>query len=358
MMMRMEIWTLMLAFLALLMLASIPLINLAVSPFVPVPLCAIYLRHGRKAGTLSVAAILLFLVVAAPGPQQIFALPFACAGALLGILSRPDRDALKTIAFGAAGLTLLMGGLFYGYNFHALNSDKVPTTEEFINQAFNPQRIIASLSTPPDSTAASAVDEAFVWMTGEQVSAEAAQSEGSHDYDRWLERTEQNRQMLLQINKFPIGIFFVGSGVYFSLFYLAAVWLLPRWNIHLPRVSGFRTWRIEWTASWLPILCFAAYALFRSSRHATGEFVSDSLLLISLVPYMLLAFSVAAFWIDKYRLDPLLAAIIYSFIVLNLKQMAVVAIFDSWMDFRRLDKENQPPKEDKKDESWYDDIEL
>ncbi len=353
---RVEITAFFVTFLGMFALALVPVLNLIVAPLVPIPLVAIFLRHGTATGMSCLVLGLGLLVAVASFPEQIYFLVFALSALVVGRMGRRPVNAGRILAVGAVSLTFFLAVLFYGYNFYARWTGRAPTTDVFIEVLYNPERIVDDLSRPPATERGKALDDLYVWLTGEHLSAAATKAQTSSEYSEWLKKNEENRQLLKNVNRFPVGLFFVFSFAYFGTFFMLARWALGRWGIVLPAFEGFSTWKVPWTWAWGPLACFAAFSAFRFTGHATGEFVSNSLLLMTLIPYMVLAFAITVYWVDKFRLDPLLSALAYSFVVLNLKELAVCAIFDSWFDFRRLEPRQDTPSDS--GGNWDDDIDF
>ncbi|MBI3891420.1 MAG: DUF2232 domain-containing protein [Candidatus Wallbacteria bacterium] len=297
----------------------------------------------------------IFAVASTPG--QLYALPFVASALILGGLARLELSAMRILAAGALGLTVLLTVLFYGYNLYASSSDRLPTTAVVIDGIYDPNRMLDSLVRNSETPVARGLDQIFLKLTGETLSVAAARAQTTQDYTDFLKRNEESRQLLQRVNRFPIGLFFVAAFVYFALFYFTARWTLAKIGIRLPALDNFRTWKVPWFLSWGPITFFSLRALSTLMGNPMGEFVGESLLLASLLPYMVLACAIAAYWIERLRLDPLLTAIAYTFLIVYLRELAIVAIFDSWMDFRRLERPQEPPTPSQHDD-WDDDIDF
>src|SRR5437016_4285488 len=85
---RMEIAAFFVAFLGLFAVATIPIVNLVVAPFVPIPLAAIFLRNGFGAGFFCLAAAVVLLFASGSAPAQLYSLPYLCSALVLGMLGR------------------------------------------------------------------------------------------------------------------------------------------------------------------------------------------------------------------------------------------------------------------------------
>lgn len=127
----------------------------------------------------------------------------------------------------------------------------------------------------------------------------------------------------------------------FVSFALATTWLtmvagnrLAARFLKLKLWPGFRTWQLPDRLIWLAIACAIPALLPGTMRH-----IAVNLLIVLSVIYCFQGFAVCVFFMNKWRVPPLIRSFLYVMIVLQSVGTLVlltVGIADVWFDFRKL----------------------
>ena len=150
-----------------------------------------------------------------------------------------------------------------------------------------------------------------------------------------------------------------GSLFYIFLVYITAQQILKRLGYIITPFPPFKTWRIPWYYSWLLIGAFLSLYLGKNEPGNIASVIGGCLFLSCTLIYTFSAISVAYFFLDKIDLPKFGKIILLLIITFFLGQiMMLVGLFDSWYDFRKLEKkkdegENNKDKEEVKEESKY-----
>jgi len=131
--------------------------------------------------------------------------------------------------------------------------------------------------------------------------------------------------------------------------YIIAQKILKKLGYIIPVLPPFSNWRLPWQYAWVFITGFILFITGMQKAEVTGLnmgnlpdnyyfLVGFNIIVICQYLYMVIGISVMSFYMSKYKLHLIWKILIIYLLIPLLGIILYVGLFDTWMDFRRLNK--------------------
>ena len=129
----------------------------------------------------------------------------------------------------------------------------------------------------------------------------------------------------------------ISSGFVVWLNMVAAKLLFRITNLRYPDFVPMERWKAPDMLIWIVII--SGFALFLTA--GSIKFLSINILIVTMTVYVFHGFSIMLFFLNKYNTPLWARVLIYFFVVIQqilLAGLALLGLFDQWIDFRKLQK--------------------
>lgn len=131
--------------------------------------------------------------------------------------------------------------------------------------------------------------------------------------------------------------------------YIIAQKILKKLGYTLPVLPAFSNWRLPWHYAWVFIAGFILFLFGMHKEEVTSLtmgnmpdnyffLVGFNIVVICQYIYMVIGISILSFYMSKYKLHLILKIVIIYLLIPLLGIILYIGLFDTWMDFRKLDK--------------------
>lgn len=131
--------------------------------------------------------------------------------------------------------------------------------------------------------------------------------------------------------------------------YIIAQKILKKLGYIIPVLPPFSNWRLSWHYAWVFITGFVLFIIGMNKAQVTSLnmgnmpdnyyfLVGFNIIVICQYLYMVIGISILSFYMSKYKLHLIWKILIIYLLIPLLGIILYIGLFDTWMDFRRLDK--------------------
>jgi hypothetical protein len=287
---------------------------LAALAIAPVPLAVAFVRNGNTDGLLATLGGVLavwWLSAADPavaGPHGSFVALLICGlgvsssavcGPLYGYMANSHRTTGRILLLGTLVLTAVLMLAFYAFGGRSAARQQLAPVLKVI-----------------------------------------AESAGEKDPARVIDEREALEARLAFWGSFPLFLAGVTALGLFGGYLWVVRWVVRRVTRGLASPLAdevrFAEWRVPWEYSWWVIAAVSAYLSCVAAGWEPGQSVTSNVALVLALPYAVIAFSIAAFLLDRRGSGLAIRFLVHFIVLLNLPYMMLFAMLDSWVDYRQL----------------------
>ena len=283
-----------------------------VGPFMSLVTPLLFLFYGTKLGldqgvkvsALSILAVGALANLAGQPQLLVFCIEFAVLGIALAVLFKSKLSFGRTIFFAVATMVLLGVGFLF---FLGLTRNVGPS-----------EVLLGYLRSQIDGTVA------IYKETG--ISQESA-----------AELEAYARALMATVSRIYPSLMIIGVGFAVWLNVLMARPLFRLARLEYPDFSHMDRWRAPDRLVWG--LIASGFALFLTEGGIQSCAVNA--LIIIMVVYFFHGLSICLYFLNKYRVPPLIRLGVYFLIIIQqlfLVVLALAGLFDQWVDFRRIQR--------------------
>lgn len=131
--------------------------------------------------------------------------------------------------------------------------------------------------------------------------------------------------------------------------YIIAQKILKKLGYMIPVLPPFSQWRLPWQYAWIFITGFVLFIIGMNEAHVKSLnmgnmpdnyyfLVGFNIIVICQYIYMVIGISILSFYMSKYKFNIFLKIVIIYLLLPLMGIILYIGLFDTWMDFRRLDR--------------------
>jgi len=291
----------------------VPLLSFVLVIAWPIPLTVVVVRHGLKLGFLTtLVAGILVTMLAGPVQSTYLFLQYGLLGLIYGWCFRQKVSGGLSVLAGSLAailglfLVLFVSGVVLGQPLLGLTQ-----LEEETRQI---------------------IDESYRLYEQNGLLEEMGITENEF-------RETMNQMVELVIRLIPASLAITSMMLALGN-YLIATLILRRMGNEIPGFPPFREWRLPWYTSWGLIAGLLSWVSGNYWHLSWAVTLGQNILLVMLVPSLVQGLAIITYYYHRWRLSPLIKALIIFLLVLNLQISLLVVIalgaFDPLVNYRKL----------------------
>jgi len=289
----------------------LPLVGVIGSLFCPAPLVYAGVRHGLKTSLLTLVVAVLVLALVQPALAALFFFTFGVLGVIIGV---GIRNQWRWGVITGVATILAVSTLAPSYWIYSRWMGVDPIGQSFVM-----------------------VDKVFAEMMAIQEEAAAGDREK-------LEIIGRQREMFPYLKMGMPASLAIGELAMVVTNLVAAGWLLRRLRVPLLPTPEVRRFKCYDACAWGLVIGLGLLMMGRETPFPWVVGLNLTVFFAAL--FFLQGLAIIAFYFHRWKLHPLLRAVGYILIMLQIWPVVILAgTFDTWFDFRKLQAPVVVPEE-------------